>query len=60
MEELLPKGIIFLRGKLKVKAPMQCSPIPMINVSWRQGEVLRTGEAKAMGNGLFYSSAYVT
>jgi hypothetical protein len=37
---------------------MECSRIPVVNASWRQDEELGSGEAKAMGNGLF--SGYVT
>jgi hypothetical protein len=32
---------------------MQCSRIPVVNVSCRQGEELGSGEAKATGNGHF-------
>jgi hypothetical protein len=41
-----------------VKPPMQCSHIPVVNVSWTQGEEFRSGEANAMGSGLF--SGYAT
>jgi hypothetical protein len=52
-------GIIFFTGETDVstlsavKAPTQCSLIPVLNVSWRQGEELGSGEGKAIGNGLF-------